>query len=226
MLTDIYTGSVSKVTRTPKDFFFVALGYKTALRRINPCHVNRSERDLNLLKGLSINDKTSIQSIYKENYSLIQNLVTRNSGSEDDARDVFQEALIVLYEKSKSESFELNCQLRTYLYSVSRRIWLKKLQSQKRFEAPFENLEETVPVEEDLEAHDAQSRQYAIMRTAMGRIGEPCKSLLEAFYVHQKSMVEIASFFGYTNADNAKTQKYKCLMRLKKLFFTQYKNSD
>ena len=226
MLTQIDTISVYKVTRTPKDFFFVALGYKTALRRINPCHVNRSERDLNLLKGLSINDKTSIQSIYKENYSLIQNLVTRNSGSEDDARDVFQEALIVLYEKSKSESFELNCQLRTYLYSVSRRIWLKKLQSQKRFEAPFENLEETVPVEEDLEAHDAQSRQYAIMRTAMGRIGEPCKSLLEAFYVHQKSMVEIASFFGYTNADNAKTQKYKCLMRLKKLFFTQYKNSD
>ena len=87
-------------------------------------------------------------------------------------------------------------------------------------------MEETVPVEEDMEAHEAQNRQYAIMRSAMGRIGEPCKSLLEAFYVHQKSMVEIASFFGYTNADNAKTQKYKCLMRLKKLFFTQYKNSD
>lgn len=188
--------------------------------------MNRTERDLELLKGLAVNDKVSIQTIYKENYGLIQNLVTRNSGTEDDARDVFQESLIVLFEKSKSDSFELNCQLRTYLYSVCRRIWLKKLQQQRRFEAPFESLEETVPVEDDLEAHEALNRQYAVMRSAMGRIGEPCKSLLEAFYVHQKSMVEIASFFGYTNADNAKTQKYKCLMRLKKLFFTQFKNAD
>ena len=39
-------------------------------------------------------------------------------------------------------------------------------------------------------------------------------------------MIEIASFFGYTNADNAKNQKYKCLMRLKKLFFAQYKNGN
>ena len=36
----------------------------------------------------------------------------------------------------------------------------------------------------------------------------------------------IAQEFGYTNADNAKTQKYKCLVRLKKLFFAQYKNTD
>ena len=39
------------------------------------------------------------------------------------------------------------------------------------------------------------------------------------FYLADKSMDEIAKRFGYTNADNAKTQKYKCLQRLKKLFF-------
>jgi hypothetical protein len=87
-------------------------------------------------------------------------------------------------------------------------------------------LEETVSVEDDIEAHDKLNAQYGIMKAAMGKIGEPCKSLLEAFYVHQKSMTEISSFFGYTNADNAKTQKYKCLMRLKKLFFAQYKNGN
>lgn len=188
--------------------------------------MDRTEREQDLLKGLAVNDKASIETIYKENYSLIQNLVTRNSGTEDDARDVFQEALIVLYEKSLSESFELNCQLRTYLYSVCRRIWLKKLQQSRRFEAPFENMEETVPVEDDLEDHEKLSGQYSIMRAAMGRIGEPCKSLLEAFYVHQKSMSEIATYFGYTNSDNAKTQKYKCLMRLKKMFFAEYKNGN
>ena len=65
-----------------------------------------------------------------------------------------------------------------------------------------------------------------LMENALQKIGEPCKSLLEAFYIEKKSMPEIADSFGYTNADNAKTQKYKCLVRLKKLFFAQDKNTD
>jgi DNA-directed RNA polymerase specialized sigma24 family protein len=64
--------------------------------------------------------------------------------------------------------------------------------------------------------------ELGIMERALNSLGEPCKSLLESFYIEKKSMDEIASLFGYTNADNAKNQKYKCLMRLKKLFFSQY----
>jgi hypothetical protein len=82
-----------------------------------------------------------------------------------------------------------------------------------------------VQVEDDIDEHDKLNLQYQTMRTAMGKIGEPCKSLIEAFYVHKKNMLEIAGFFGYTNADNAKNQKYKCLVRLKKLFFAQYKKA-
>lgn len=186
--------------------------------------MSRNDREHTLLKGLALNDKDSIQAIYSENYGLIQALVVKNSGTEDDARDVFQEALLVLYEKARSGDFELNCRIRTYLYSVARRNWLKKLQYLKRFETPSEPLEETIPVDDDLEAHEKLNTQYGVMKTAMGRLGEPCKSLLEAFYVHRKSMTEISAYFGYTNADNAKTQKYKCLMRLKKLFFAEYKS--
>jgi DNA-directed RNA polymerase specialized sigma24 family protein len=103
-------------------------------------------------------------------------------------------------------------------------LWLKKLQHARRIETQIENFDNVVTVEEDLEDHEKLTQQYLIMRTAMGKIGEPCKSLIEAFYVHHKNMQEIAGFFGYTKADNAKNQKYKCLVRLKKLFFAQYKN--
>ena len=65
-----------------------------------------------------------------------------------------------------------------------------------------------------------------MMEAAMAKVGEPCKSLLEAYYIQKKHMIEIAADFGYTNADNAKTQKYKCLVRLKKLFFAQYKFTE
>jgi RNA polymerase sigma factor (sigma-70 family) len=188
--------------------------------------VSKYYKEAELLKRLAKNEKAAIESIYKDNYKLIQQLIINNNGSEDDARDIFQEALIVLYQNSKSESFELNCQIRTYLYSVSRRLWLKRLQSSRRFETPVDNFEEVVHVEDDMAVHEKLDRQYGIMKSALGKIGEPCKSLLEAFYIHNKNMQDISSFFGYTNADNAKNQKYKCLMRLKKLFFAQYKNGN
>lgn len=183
-------------------------------------------RDKELLNGLAKNDKSAIEVIYKENFSLIQQMIVQNNGSEDDARDIFQESLIVLYQKAMSENFELNCQLRTYIYSVSRRLWLKRLQTKRIYDTPIDNYEEEVAVEEDVETHEKQDRQYGVMKSALGKIGEPCKSLLEAFYVHNKNMQEISSYFGYTNADNAKNQKYKCLMRLKKLFFAQYKSGN
>ena len=57
------------------------------------------------------------------------------------------------------------------------------------------------------------------MNLALDEIGEPCKTLLKDFYIKNLSMKDIQEKFGYTNTDNAKTQKYKCLQRLKKIFF-------
>ena len=175
-----------------------------------------------LLQGLAQDDRKAIETIYKLNYSMVQSLILSNSGTPDDARDIFQEAMIVLYEKVKSGSFELNCLIKTYLYSVCRRLWLKRLSQLQRISPEVEKLEETVPVEEDLELHEQRNIDFQVMERSMKNLGEPCKSLLEAYYHQKKSMVEIAASFGYTNADNAKNQKYKCLMRLKKLF-SQYK---
>ena len=225
-ISPLYPNEVKGNPGSGKFFFRSFVGYISPPSCINIDLLSTLEKEKELLKGLADNEKGAIESIYREHYGLIQNLVVNNNGSEDDARDIFQEALMVLYEKSKSDSFELNCQIRTYLYSVCRRLWLKKLQQARRFETPVESLEEVIPVEEDMEKHEKLNHQYVVMRTAMGKIGEPCKSLLEAFYVHHKNMIEIAAFFGYTNADNAKNQKYKCLMRLKKLFFAQYKNAN
>ena len=200
------------------------MGYKSQSEGIKKSTVVNINQNQEILRGIGRNDKNAIEADYKENYALIQHFVINNNGTEDDARDIFQEAMMVLYEKSKSEDFELTCQIRTYLYSVCRRLWLKKLQYARRMESQVDNFDNLVQVEEDLEHHEKLARQYQTMRAAMGKIGEPCKSLIEAFYVHRKNMQEIAGFFGYTNADNAKNQKYKCLLRLKKLFFAQYKN--
>ncbi len=177
-----------------------------------------------LLQGLANGDKKTVEAIYKDHFNTIQSLIINNNGSSDDAKDIFQEALIVLYEKVRSGSFELNCQIRTYLYSVSKRLWLKKLQQASRFMPAGDDLEPTIPVDDEIEEHEKRDAEFEMMEKAISSLGEPCKSLLEAFYLKKQNMQVIASAFGYTNADNAKTQKYKCLMRLKKIFFSHYKN--
>ena len=179
-----------------------------------------------LLKALANNDSKATEAIYKDNFNMVQTLILNNNGSYDDARDIFQEAMIALYEKAQSESFVLTCKINTYVYSICRRLWLKRLQQLGRYTNQIDSLEETVAVEEDLEVHEKRNVEFAIMDRAMNSLGEPCKSLLEGFYVKKQDMQTLAKEFGYTNADNAKTQKYKCLMRLKKLFFAQYNIGD
>jgi RNA polymerase sigma factor (sigma-70 family) len=134
--------------------------------------------------------------------------------------------VIVLYEKAKTGSFELNCQLKTYVYSVSRRLWLKKLQQQQRYIPNMNGFEETVPIEDEIEGHSQRQSEFQMMEKAMLHLGEPCRSLIEAFYLQKRNMTDIAGHFGYTNADNAKNKKYKCLMRLRKLFFDEFKNNN
>ena len=175
-----------------------------------------------LLKGLAHNDSKAAEAIYKDNFNMVLAFILNNSGSYDEAKDIFQEAMITLYEKAKSDSFVLTCQIKTYVYSVCRRLWLKRLQQIGRTTFGVENYEETVIVEDDVELHERRNAEFNMMDRALNSLGEPCKSLLEAYYIQKKGMSEIALLFGYTNADNAKNQKYKCLMRLKKLFFTQY----
>ncbi len=198
------------------------MGYFYTYSRIKRQKVKSDSNEQLLLKGLANNDAKAVETIYKDNFNMIQAFILNNNGTYDEARDIFQEAMIALYEKAKNESFVLTCQIKTYVYSVCRRLWLKRLQQLGKFVAQNEGIEETVAVEEDLEIHEKRNVDFAIMERAMGSLGEPCKSLLESFYLQKKDMSEIAAQFGYTNADNAKNQKYKCLVRLKKLFFSQY----
>lgn len=188
--------------------------------------MTEEQSELHLLQGLARNDRSSVETIYKENYGMVRSLIINNNGTTDEAKDIFQEAMIVLYERVRSGTFELNCKIKTYLYSVCRRLWLKRLQQINRYPASIEGSEETVPVEEHIEQHAKVDWEFQLMEKTINGLGEPCKSLIEAYYLQKKSMQEIAVEFGYTNADNAKNQKYKCLMRLKKLFFSQYKNGN
>ena len=102
-----------------------------------------------------------LRRIYRIHYSMIQTLVINNSGTSDDARDIFQEAIIVLYEKAKSGSFELHAQLKTYIYAVCRRLWLKKLAHiTSVFQEIWPMHRKRIATDDDLEMYEHRNRGF------------------------------------------------------------------
>ncbi len=181
--------------------------------------MTRSELEKSLLEGLRKGEKAAAERIYETNFRSISSMILQNKGQHEDAADIFQEAIIVLYQKLNQPDFSLQCQIGTYLFSVSKNLWLKRLHKSGKYILPIDDAEELVDVSDDLSLHEEKESRFLAMEKAMAKMGEPCKSLLHAFYIESKPMQQIAAEFGYTNADNAKTQKYKCLVRLKKMFF-------
>lgn len=175
--------------------------------------------DSEIVLGILNDSKETLSRLYTSYFPMVLQLVLKNNGNEDDAKDVFQESVIVLYNKVKGGNFELNSKLKTFLYSVCRRLWLKRLNEQSKTIRNIQDFSEIIAVEDDLEKHEEKDRQFEMMELALNQLGEPCKTIIEDYYIQNRSMQEICEKFGYTNADNAKTQKYKCLQRLKKLFF-------
>ena len=188
--------------------------------------MNHSEKEISLLKGLANQKSEATKEIYRTHYPMIEHMVISNKGDQEDAADIFQETMIVLYKKAVDPSFQLHCQLKTFIYSVARRLWLKKLQNKFSKTFQLDDYENYTIVESEFDSHEKTDASYQMMEAAMAKIGEPCKSILEAYYIKNKNMQEIATAFHYTNADNAKTQKYKCMVRLKKLFFAAYNTRD
>lgn len=175
--------------------------------------------DREVVLGILNNSEDALNKLYVGYYPMILQFILNNNGDEQDAKDVYQEAIIVLYKKIKSGDFELSSKLKTYIYSVCRRIWLKKLSKSNKEAVKIADFDDVEDVTTDMEKHEEKDRQFDKMQSALVLLGEPCKTIIQDFYINNLSMQDISEKFGYTNTDNAKTQKYKCLQRLKKLFF-------
>lgn len=131
--------------------------------------------------------------------------------------------MVILYQKAGDPEFRLTCATGTYLLAICKRLWFRKAAQLAGRPAQLDEnaAADTWAYEETIDIHEEREAHYEQLAAAMEQLGEPCRSLLTAYYHKDKSMTEIASAFGYTNPENAKNQKYKCLTRLKKLFFKE-----
>lgn len=168
--------------------------------------------DAELLEMIARSDSAGFSFLYRQHFNMIRNFVEMNTGTKDDAADLFQEVLIILYEKIRDKKLHISCSLKTYLYSVARNQWLKKLRDQKK-NIKVRNFEDFIAIQEE----DELPLPGLDLKNLFNEIGEACRKLLILFYYKKKSMEEISLELNYSNADTAKNQKYKCIQRLKKM---------
>ncbi len=169
--------------------------------------------------------------------SFMRNM-TNGAQNDYELEDVFQDAILVLYEKIIGGNFELTSTLQTYLNSVCRFQLLNKLGKDKKYSDYDEPLGKdnddynamsyNASITDTLdEIEDAKESQFtAIERAleAMKDAGGHCYELLTLFWYHKKSMNDLTQHFGYSNSDNTKVQKSKCQKRLEKIASNELKN--
>ncbi|MGB5873729.1 MAG: sigma-70 family RNA polymerase sigma factor [Bacteroidota bacterium] len=173
--------------------------------------------DARILDSIRRGNEDGLVTLIRSCRRQVTALVLRNNGTMDDADDVLQDAVIVLWERVRAGRYTYAAKLETFVYATARNLWLRRLARTRR-EAPG-----LPPDDHNVDESDStldrmiESEEAALVHVALERLGEPCRTLLLLFYWEERSMGEIAVELGFANADTAKSKKYQCKKALEKL---------
>ncbi|RZJ98754.1 MAG: sigma-70 family RNA polymerase sigma factor [Flavobacterium sp.] len=161
---------------------------------------------------------TAIRFLYEEHFELLSRYVINNSGSEQDAEDIFQEVIIAFINLVKAGKFRGESTIKTFLFSLNKNIWLNELKRRGRAMAREEKYEK-LNVQSSLTADQLMEIQQTKtdLLKVMDELGENCKKILLLFYYENRSMKEIVDFLPYENEQVVRNKKSKCLKKLEQL---------
>lgn len=165
-------------------------------------------------------DESYFTQVYKDHRDYSLNFMRKMNQNEDLIMDVYQDAIIVLYEKAKKKDFELTCSIQTYLNSICRNQLLKKFKESSRFLNHSDDFMPNITDWHEDESNEVNEERINALQKGLNelkRISDKCHEILLRYFYNKQSMAEIAEAMGYTNADNVKNQKARCQKKLKEL---------
>jgi RNA polymerase sigma factor (sigma-70 family) len=174
--------------------------------------------DDQVIHGLKTGNYTpAVKALYRY-YPVVRQMVLKNSGSKQDAEDVYQEALIILFRKAKETDFQLSSKLDTFLFSICRYYWLAELRKRKK--EVSSDLEQAIDQPELVQSLIEEELQFVQAEKSILQLGEKCRDLLRLFYFEKLDFRAIASKLGFSNEKVAKNQKYRCLEKAREHFLS------
>lgn len=169
-------------------------------------------REREYLEGIRLGQRKTLDQIYKQLFPQIKHFVLKHSGTEEDAKDIFQDAMMAVYHNAQDEDFELSCKFSTYVFAVCRNLWLKKLRSNK---VSFVTINENILSidREELDEAIRRNERIKIYQRQFRAISEKCQQLLE-LYMQGADMKSIAKQLGFASVSYARKRKFKCKEQL------------
>ena len=175
-------------------------------------------KDREVLERIGRGDEKALDYLYRKYFKMMTNIVIKNSGTEQEAKDIYQDALIVFWQKVVSRQLVLTSKISTYLYSVCLNLWRKELERKSKL---------SHEAKDEIEYIDQESEERSkIIRDCIRQLGDTCKNILMYYYFDDMSMQDIADKLGMANTETVKTKKYKCKKRLDSLVKSRYTESD
>ena len=159
-----------------------------------------------------------IRELYRSHFGALSRYVLNNSGSEQDAEDIFQEVLVNFISLVKQGRFRGESSIGTFLYAMNRHSWLNELKRRGRAlarEERYERARETaIP---GAEQAVAGREERSLVASLVAALGDTCKKILTLFYYENLSMKEILAATDYENEQVVRNKKYKCLKQLEQI---------
>ncbi|MEN8201612.1 MAG: sigma-70 family RNA polymerase sigma factor [Bacteroidota bacterium] len=162
-----------------------------------------------IIKGIRNHNSGILQYVYDTQFPIIEAYIIHNQGTRDQAKDVFQEAMIVVYKRVKSGELELTCKFGTYLYAICKNIWI---QERKKYLLRAEKLRhQPLMVNDPGPADDPllQNHLSELFNKHFGELSEDCQKILSMFF-NNFSVEDIRSAMNYKDVHHAADRKYRC----------------
>lgn len=170
--------------------------------------------DLPYIKAILNNDPRLLEEVYRKFLPPLFGMMRRNGGTFEDAKDVFQEILVVVFHHAARPGFQLTSGFQSYLLGIGRFIWLRHQKKNARTEVTSD-WEDGFDIDDDLEQHIVESEKRTLFREKFAQLGQDCRQLLQRFF-DREPLSSIASDMGYT-ADYVKKKNKVCKEKLLEL---------
>jgi len=162
-----------------------------------------------LIKGIRNHDSSILEHVYNTHYPIIEGYIIHNQGSREQARDIFQDAMIIVYKRIKSNELELTCKFGTYLYAICKNIWMqerkKYLQrTQKLRQQPLE-VNDPGPADDPL----LQNHLTDLFNKHFDALSKDCQKIL-SMYFNNFSVEDIRAAMNYKDLHHTADRKYRC----------------
>ncbi len=174
--------------------------------------------DKEIIAGVKADNELLLKSWYQRDFPYIKNFILKNNGTENDAKEIYQDAFMVVYQKIMDGRFQATAAIKTFLFAVARNLWFKNLRDNKLGITEDVEQLQIADVENTYDWEvDEQEKQ---VMAQISQLGLGCQKILELYYFHKKNLKAIAEEMGYKSEKNARNAKYKCMQQLRKFFKT------